>query len=420
MQVKNTILLIATLMSTYLSGHAQMMDNQVFSNRIKSVRLFPTTNEIALPIITLFGSDRLLFSFDDLSEDSKTYYYTVIQCDFKWEPTQQNNFEYIDGFTQPTINNYQFSANTRTLYTHYRMEFPNEDMTIRQSGNYILVVYEDSPDEPLITRRFMVAESRVGIEAQIVIPRTSGEINRFHEVLFNVTHTGFQINNGLQEVRASILQNQRWDNAVIGLAPRMTRPNLLNYDHNGAVVFEAGREFRRFDIRSLRFNGEGVRSIQGNDVYLLFDQVRNNQRYFIETDINGQFFIDVQEFRNRNTESDYARVHFNLSMPFPLSNGKIYVGGMFNEYKADDASEMVWNPELRLYESSALLKQGFYNYMYYFMPNRSTVKDLSLTEGNHFDAENQYDILIYFRPFGERYDRLVGYRSINSMAGGQR
>lgn len=417
--MKKSILLLPLLL-WHLFSSAQVMDNRVYSDRIKSVRLFPTTNEIAMPILSLGGGDRLLFTFDDLTDDSKTYYYTVVQCDYKWEPTNQNNFEYLDGFTQPTINNFQFSANTRVPYVHYRMEFPNEDMMIRQSGNYILVVFEDYPDEPVITRRFMVAESRVSIDARVVIPRSKGEMNRFHEVLFDVSHLGFQINNGYQDVKATIMQNQRWDNAIIGLAPRMTRQNLLNYDYNGAVVFEAGREFRRFDLRSLRFNGEGVRSIQGNDVFLLIDQPRTNQRYFIESDINGQYFIDVQENRNRNTESDYARVHFNLAMPYPLSNGKVFVAGMFNDYAADESTEMLWNSDTRMYEMSTLLKQGFYNYMYYFMPTKSNVKDLSLTEGNHFDAENQYDILIYFRSFGERYDRLIGYRSFNNMAGGQR
>lgn len=396
------------------------MENKIFDPQIKTVRFFPTTNEIGMPVITLGGSDRLLFTFDDLTDDTKTYYYTVVQCDYKWEPTNQNNFEYIDGFTQPTINNFTFSANTRTPYVHYRMEFPNEDMTVRQSGNYILLVYEDTPQEPLITRRFMVIESRVSIESQVVIPRSRSEMNRFHEILFNVGHVGFQIFNGFQEVKATIMQNQRWDNAFIGLAPRMTRPNQLQFDYNGEVVFEAGREFRRFDLRSLRFNGDGVRSIQNNDVYLLIDQPRNNQRYFIETDMDGQFYIDVLEFRSRNTESDYANVHFNLAMPFPLSNGKVYVGGMFNDYAADESTEMRWNSETRMYESSAFLKQGFYNYMYYFMPNRSNVKDISLTEGNHFDASNQYDIFIYFRAFGERYDRIIGYRSFNNMAQGQR
>jgi hypothetical protein len=403
-----------------LTSVARVFENKVFDENIRTVRLFPSTNEIGMPFMTLRSNEVLLFSFDDLTNDSKTYYYTIQQCDYKWEPTNQGVYEYIDGFSQAIISDFTFSANTFQPYVHYRLSLPNEDMKIIQSGNYVIIVYLNTPDEPVLTRRFMVVEPRVNIQAQIVVPRTRSDINRYHEIIFNVNNTGFPINNAQQEIKASILQNQRWDNAIIGLPPRISRMNEMNFDYNGVVIFEAGREYRRFDIRSLRFNGDGVRSIQGKDVYLLLDQFRTNQRYFIENDMNGQYYTDVLEYRSRSTESDYVHVHFNIPAQFPLSNGKIYVGGVFNEYEANEKTEMIWNAEEKMYEQHFYLKQGFYNYIYYFMQNKSDVKDLSLTEGNYFDAENDYYILIYFRPFGERYDRLIGLRTVNSMVNRQR
>lgn len=414
-----TLLLVCTFFFGHASGEV-MMENKVFTESIQTVRLFPSTNEIGLPVLTLNSNESLVFIFDDLTDNSKTYYYTIQQCDYKWSPTNQGVYEYIDGFSQATINDYMFSANTRQPYVHYRLQLPNNDMSIRQSGNYVIVVYEDDVERPLITWRFMVVEPRVNIQTQITIPRSSGEINRYHEILFNVNHTGLMINNGIQEIKATVLQNQRWDNAVIGLPPRMARMNELNFDYNGAVIFESGREYRRFDIRSLRFNGDGVRSIQGNNAFLLFDSFRSNVKYFIENDMNGQYYTDVLEYRTRSIEADYVNVHFNIPANYPLSNGKIYVGGIFNEYKATDASEMKWNSENKMYEQNVLLKQGFYNYIYYFMENRSGKKDFSLTEGNFFETENDYQILIYFRPFGERYDRLIGIRNINSMTNSSR
>lgn len=402
------------------TSEARVFENRIYDNNIKTVRLFPSTNEIGMPILTLRSNEMLMFSFDDLTSDSKTYYYTIQQCDFKWEPTNQGIYEYVDGFSQATINDFMFSANTLQPYVHYRLNFPNEDMNIMQSGNYVIIVYLNSPEEPVLTRRFMVVEPKVNIQAQIVVPRTRSDINRYHEIIFNVNNTGFPISNAQQEIKASILQNQRWDNAIIGLPPRISRMNEMNFDYNGAVIFEAGREYRRFDIRSLRFNGDGVRSIKGNDVYLLLDQYRANQRYFIENDMNGQFYTDVLEYRTRSTESDYVNVHFNIPAQFPLSNGKIYVGGVFNEYDANEQTELIWNATDKMYEQSFYLKQGFYNYIYYFMQNKSDMKDVSLTEGNYFDAENDYYILIYYRPFGERYDRLIGLRTMNSMVNSQR
>ena len=404
------------ILCLYTTSPAQVLDNTVYQDHIKTVRLYPSTNEIGLPVINFNSTDKLIFTFDHLGDESRTYYYTLVHCDYNWEPTIQNTYEYIDGFARATIDDYNYSANTRNAYINYKLEIPNNDMNITQSGNYALVVYEDSPDEPIITRRFMVAEKVVGIDPRITFPRSRTDYRSYHEVLFNVNHQSLNINNPYQEIKATVMQNQRWDNAYIGIAPRFLRNGVMDFDHNGATVFEAGREFRRFDIRSMRFKGVGVRAIQNNDIYLLFDQIRSNEKYFIETDYNGQYFIDVLEYRNRSIEADYAHVHFSLAMNTPVPDGKLYVGGTFNEYAATPENQLKWNPETNMYETQALLKQGYYDYIYYYMPQNSDVKQVSLTEGNDYDAENQYDIFIYYKAFGERYDRLIGYTSFNSRA----
>ncbi len=42
-----------------------------------------------------------------------------------------------------------------------------------------------------------------------------------------------------------------------------------------------------------------------------------------------------------------------------------------------------------------------------------------LTEGNYWDTENNYTILVYYRPLGGRADELVGYTRVNSLMGRQ-
>lgn len=397
-----------------LCSYAQKMQDQTFSDDIKTVRLYPTSNEIGLPVITLNSNERLVFTFDELGQDSKTYYYKLIHCDQNWEPTIQETYEYIDGFTRATIDDYNFSYNTRVPYVNYKLEIPNLDMNITQSGNYIISVYEDDPSKPILTKRFMVVEKVVGIEQRVVLPRTKSNYRDYQEIIFNVLHPGMNISYPYQEVHASVLQNQRWDNAYTGIKPRFLKNGMMEFDYNGQITFEAGREYRRFDIRSMRFLGMGVRAIQNNDVYLLFDRIRNQERYFIETDYNGQYFIDVIEYRNRNVESDYSNVHFNLPMNAPFTNGQLYVGGIFNNYDATLENQMKWNPVSNMYETEIQLKQGFYDYIYYFTENGKNEKSVIHTEGNDYDAENQYDIFIYYKAFGERYDRIIGHLTFNS------
>ena len=67
-----------------------------------------------------------------------------------------------------------------------------------------------------------------------------------------------------------------------------------------------------------------------------------------------------------------------------------------------------YNPATRAYEKSLLLKQGAYNYRYVLQrPGRAA--DAAPIEGNFYETRNEYQIRIYHRPQGARYDRLVGY-----------
>ena len=403
----STIWLSITLCS------AQVIQNQVFSNQIKTVKLYPSTNEVGIPVITLNSDQKLVFLFDELGEESKTYYYEIIHCNQDWTPSIQENYEYINGFSKATIDDYNYSYNTQVNYVNYRLNIPNRDMQITQSGNYALIVFEDDPSKPIITKRFVVVENIVAIDKQIVLPKTKYDYKKYQEILFNIQYQGLQINNPYTEIHASILQNQRWDNAITGVQPKFIRNSELIFDNNGEVVFEAGREFRRFDIRSLRFLGDGVRSIQGNNVYLLIDTSRNTSRYFIETDYNGQYYIDVLEQRNRNQEADYAQVYFNLATRFPFYHERLFVGGDFNNYSTDTENQLIWNPNTQMYETQIELKQGYYDYIYYLLDEKGQKSILKL-EGGDYDAENEYDIFIYYRAFGERYDRIIGYLNFDT------
>lgn len=408
------LIIFILLFFVKISAFGQKILNQTFNDQIKTVRLYPSTNEIALPILNLNSEEQLVFRFDELVEDSKTYYYTIVHCDENWEPSGQENNEYIDGFSRATIDDYNYSYNTIQPYVNYHLDIPNLDMRITQSGNYALVVYEDDPTQPTITRRFMVKENIVVIQKDVILPKTKSNYQQYQEIIFNVLNTSFTISNPYTEIHASILQNQRWDNAFESVIPRFIRNNQLDFDYNGRLVFEAGNEFRRFDIRSLRFLGMGVRGIQNDDVYLLLDPLKSREKYFIETDYNGQYYIDVLEYRNRNVEADYANVHFNLPLSAPYTDGKLYVGGILNNYDANPENQMKWNPVTSMYENSIFMKQGFYDYQYYFVNDKTNQKTVLLTEGSNYDAENQYDIIIYYRAFGERYDRIIGHLSFNS------
>ncbi len=418
MKSHNTVLLILLLWSTKI--HAIVYENQVFVPYIKTVQLFPSGADMAMPILYLNQNEKLELHFDDLSGKPKNYYYTVIQCNSNWTPTTMNIMEYVDGFTEANISDYDYSNGAKIPYVHYKLEFPNYDMNVNKSGNYVLVVYDLNKDNPVFTRRFMVAESKVVIDAGVVYPRSLINRDRYQEVVFRVNYKGFKIDNPTIEVKAAVLQNYRWDNAKLDIRPQFIGMNELNYDLNGVLTFPtAGREFRFFDMRSLRFRGQNIRAFDlrddENDVYLLFEKPQPPNKYQIVKDLNGQYYIDNLDNPSYNTAADYANVHFTFDFGGTVSNGNFYVVGAFNDWRCDESSKMTYDNLDKSYSANILLKQGTYNYSYVFKDENQGVTDQFVTEGYYMDTENDYTILLYYNSFGERYDRLIAVKHINSI-----
>ncbi len=120
--------------------------------------------------------------------DGTRYYYTVIHCDRHWQPTQElSQFDYLNGFREGEIRDYEISSGTYQDYLHYYLTIPNDEIKWSISGNYLLVVYESGiEDDPIITRRFMVTEDKVKISANVVRPAVVAQQNTHQEIDFGV------------------------------------------------------------------------------------------------------------------------------------------------------------------------------------------------------------------------------------------
>lgn len=386
----------------------------VYVDNIKSVRFHLDGLLLTYPIVDLGSSTPLVLSFDDLDGDVKDYSYRLVHCDRDWQPSQLNTMEYLDGFTEELIDNFQYSFKTVQLFTHYRLFLPNNDMRWTISGNYLLVVYEDEGDKiPVITRRFVVVDPKIQIQPRLVRPSQVSKSRTHQEIDFSVDHQRLDIRSPQIEVRAAVLQNGRWDNAVTDLKPFFTRTNELVFDYQDKIVFPAGREFRYLDLRSLRFRSENISAIEsyrdGYEVILYKDEKRTNQSFFTREDINGKFVIESYDQQDFDLSSDYADVLFTLYSPAELG-GDVYLLGAISDWQPKEEFKMIYNPAINGYVVKVLLKQGYYEYAYGVMPDVEGARtlDMSETEGNSYETQNDYTIIVYYRPFGSRYDQVIG------------
>jgi hypothetical protein len=435
--MKNNTLFITLCFSTFFilnPKHSYAIEveleykNKIYEEAIHTVLLQQNGSEERLPLIKLNQTNGLLLRFDELRPDNDYYQYRYIHCNAQWEPSPLQPFDYIEGELFGSIDEFEFSQNTYFQYTHYNLIFPNNRMMPKLSGNYLLVVYRNFDEADIIlSQRFMVIDDVFTIEGYI--ERASNVAFRFqkHEVDFTVITDNYEIPNPMLDIQAVILQNINWNTAIYGLKPRFVNRGVLNYNYDVENNFWAGNEFRFFDIRSLRTMSPGVQKKffdeQNKPVAKLFtEKTRLGQPYLQYIDYNGKMVLDNRDgaSRNPNISSDYVKVEFSFLNPGGEYKKPVYIYGELTNWELNDDFRMLYDPETNRYYADLILKQGYYSYWYVLPDDKDESQpDLSLTEGNHFQTENDYHVLIYHRNQFLRYDELLGVNRFSS-AGDQK
>jgi len=391
------------------------LENKIYADGIASVKLIAGDDQLNDPVGTL-GESQFHISFDDLNLEVRHLKYTFIHCTHDWQQSQLNPIEYIEGFMEDDIVDYDHSFNTIEPYMHYEATFPNENIAFSKSGNYILYVYDDSPDNPVLTRRFMVMEP---VPAQIRCEvQPAFDVNKkftHQDINFTVYTGSYRVRNPQQSIRATIQQNGRWDNAKYGLIYRSGVAPELHFSYlDGSNSFPGSSEFRTFDISTLRSNADRVVGIsfvnRHTHVYVLQDDARPFVAYESRGNINGRCYYRNRDLVNDFSE-DYVFTHFTLKSAFPFTDGSVYVFGELTDWELQEDAKLHYNKEFDFWETELLLKQGVYNYQYVYLPYGSSEIDATYVEGSHFQTNNIYNIYVYYQEEGTSYDRLIGFQS---------
>ena len=409
-----------------INAHAQysppdgIYPDAVFSSDIKTARIFKDGWETSYPISHVDDEKPLIVSFDELSKNARNYSYAIVHCDADWRQSRLNTSEYMNGFPVNRIRRYDFSFNTLMPYVHYQLAIPNEDVQLKVSGNFAVVVFEDGYDEqPVMCRRFCITESQAMISAVAGRARQTAWQDEWHQVDFTVRMGNLRIENAHNDVKIVILQNGQWHTARTGIKPLFIRQNELDYRYmDKTLLFRAGNEYRPLDLKSTQFSSTRMAAVEFErptyHFYPYPDQPRDAGRYLYYEDLNGKYAIQAEKVNRPNTEADYVYVHFALSAAQPFTDGQVYVTGDFCNYAFSKENMMTYHSGKQQYEAKILLKQGYYNYMYTLLPFKPAT-DVRQLEGNFFDTENDYVIYVYHRGRSSRYDRLIAVSMINSL-----
>jgi len=420
MHIFKSIIAAVVLLLIQQSITAQINPDATYDPNIHTVRFHSYGDQEAMAIYKLNSTDRVELHFDDIETRVKSYYYTYQLCDYNWQPVNLSPFDFIKGFTQQRITNYRFSSIAYTRYIHYQAILPELNSLPTKSGNYLLKVFLDGDTSKLVfTRALLVLDSRSSISAQVVQPFTPDTYKTHQHIKFVVNLEGLNTSNASQQVKVVVLQNSRWDNAQGNVFPTFIRNNSLEYSNENSFVFEAGKEWRWLDLRSFSLLSERVDSanVKRTDIYIKPDIDRNAQRYIYYPDLDGKYLVTTYESINPYWQGDYAKIHFNFVTPSqtPYVGKDLYLIGQLTDYNLTDKNKMQFNTEKGKYENTQYLKQGYYSYSYMLVDKSNTSKR-SYLEGNYWETENNYTILVYYKSFTDQADQLIGVSKINTRS----
>ena len=402
----------------YYADKTLRYQDYTYSPDVRSVQCYVASgrpNEVFQPAVVPLGqSSAIVLEFDVLGEQSQRYTAKILHCDADWQPSLLTDMQFLSEINEFLVTDYRVGTGTKVPYFHYRLRAPS----VRLSGNYVLVV-QSSGGVPVVSRRLVVYENQVNVSLRPGLVVGGQERYTLQQLDFSVGYASVNLVNAAAEVKVVLRQNFRWDNAKYNLRPTFVRDaeRRLDYQYfNFENAFPGLSEYRYFDTRSIQSVGIGVLHVDPRTnptaVTLQPETPRAKQAYNQYQDANGQRVFESREYGNGNVNADYADVTFQLKADQPAP-GPVYAVGAMSDWQLKDEFRLSYDETTQLYTGHALLKQGYYNYSFAVAGGTGKAPNEVYFEGSHQETENQYDLLVYYRPPGTRADLLIGYQAVD-------
>jgi hypothetical protein len=290
MHIKLKQFLLLTLIS--LNSYGQIETETPPPDYIKSIIIRGNTQESQLPIIKL--GEGISLEFDALNGNEEDFYYKIEHFDFDWTPSNLVKTEYLDGFDNQRILDYENSFNSYQIYSHYKLRIPNrQTKRLLKTGNYMIKIFDDN-DEFVFSRKFMIYRDITNVGVAIKRSRDVKYISQKQSVDINISSRDFSFNNPKKTVKTLIIQNNNLNTAITDLKPMYTVGNELIYKYDTESSFWGGNEYLFLDTKDPRAANARTRTIDLKDLYhnyLYADIVRADRPYTYNPDINGNFVI---------------------------------------------------------------------------------------------------------------------------------
>ena len=389
-----------------IAGH------KILHPQIKSLQAVVNQDFMSPAVLRLGTDDVLHIAFDELSHNYHRYTYTLERCEADWTPAQ-GLFEsdWLEGFNAIVIDDHEPSINTIVPYTHYQLQIPNDQCRLKMSGNYRLYIIDDEQQEQVACVEFMVTEQNMSLFMEATT-NTDIDLNTSHQQLdITLNYGNLVVTNPQEQIRMVVRQNDRDDNFRRDVPPTFINHNGLRWQHCRPLIFEAGNEYRKYEVLDPSHPTMGIDYIRWDgEQYQVFPFISEPRPHYIyDEDSNGAFYIRNSDNVENDIASEYVWVNYRLKSPV-LPSGRILIQGHWTT-EAPETYEMTYDATTRLYTASILQKQGYYSYQYLWQDNDGRQQFLP-SEGSFYQTENRYQCYIYYKGTEDRTWRLVSYRQL--------
>lgn len=414
--MRNIVLFLCIFLS--LVCNAQTYQTEIIGRNYRTLQVGVDGHDFSLPVISINSEDRILVSFDEMSRNPQDLAYSIIYCNADWTKSSIDKIEYMEGFDNIDITDFEYARNTTFDYTHYELTIPNDEIKLTLSGNYAVKVYDKAnPDSALLYATFSLNEDMVPMEAEVSSSTSRGVNTKYQQLNLSLLFSQSDIAPNTEEITTVVRQNNRRDNEVKITKPSFVKAADFVYSDMPELVFEGGNEYNKIDF-SHRVNYSGM-----------IDEIRFVRPYYHVTtrpsmlpeskiynhtfDENGKYKI-WEQGKNSMLDIDYSIVHFIFKAEDPWLDGNLYVQGDFSYGRLDERNKMTYNFEAKEYRADIILKNGGYNYQYIFKRIGETAGETDRVSYSHWQTENEYTVYVYYRKFGSQYDRLLSVITFNS------
>ena len=402
--MKKTFAILLLLLPMTLSA-----ENRIYDPQVKSLQAVVNQDWLSPAVMRLCGNDHLHVSFDELSHDYHRYIYRLEHCEADWTSSEELfDTDWLEGFNDNVSEDYEQSINTTVAYTHYRLTIPNDKCRLKMSGNYRLHVIDEDQGEEVLMVEFMITEQAIVVSTAIST-NTDIDTNLCHQqVSFGLNYGSLSVTDPQEQLQTVVMQNSREDNWRWNVRPSAVSQNGLEWKHRKELIYDGGNEYRKFEVLDPSHPTMGIDRISWDGEYFqafpFISEPRPN--YLYDEDADGSFYFRNSDNRENDITSDYVWVNYRLKSPY-MTEGSVVIDGRWTT-EAPETYVMEYDEANKLYTASILQKLGYYSYQYLWVTDDGMTHPL-FSEGNFYQTENRYQVLVYYKGVGERTWRLVAF-----------